>query len=142
MRNNSRNHSLEATARAREARQNPSVAEEIVWKFLRGNRTGFHFRREVNVFSYRVDFYCAEASLAVELDGEQHDPARDALRDAELAKAGIEVLRIPNVRFFQLDSKDAEDPIKQMVIRCEERSGRKAEDAPVRRSRWPSDPLP
>lgn len=106
-----------------------------MWKFLKANRTGFHFRREANILEYRVDFYCAEAALAVELDGEQHDPLRDTLRDTDLRKAGIEVWRIPNVRFFQLDGAGAEDHIRQIVQFCEARSGRKAGDKAVRRSR-------
>lgn len=135
MRDGSRNRDPDATARAKKARQSPSVAEEIVWRFLRGNRTGFHFRREVPILSYRVDFYCAEAALAVELDGDQHDPIRDAERDAALRRAGVEVFRIPNTQFFQLDGAGADDPILRIVRLCEARSGRRAGESPGRRAR-------
>jgi len=44
-----------------------------------------------------LDFYCAPARLAVEVDGEAHNrgdrPQRDALRDKWLASQGIQVLR-------------------------------------------------
>jgi len=119
------NRSKAAIQRARQARKNPSVAEEIVWQFLRNSRMGFKFRREFPILRYRVDFFCAEARLAVEFDGEQHDPGRDALRDQALAELDIEVLRIPNRTFFMLDRDLSLDPFSMILARCEERSGRK-----------------
>ena len=45
-----------------------------------------------------LDFYCAEARLAVEIDGMSHDlgdrPQRDANRDAWLKARGLTVMRI------------------------------------------------
>jgi very-short-patch-repair endonuclease len=45
-----------------------------------------------------VDFYCASAKLAIEIDGFAHDvgdrPERDAKRDAVLRERGIDTLRI------------------------------------------------
>ncbi len=47
---------------------------------------------------YVIDFYCAKANLAVEIDGISHDmgdrPARDERRDAWLNKHGVTVMRI------------------------------------------------
>jgi very-short-patch-repair endonuclease len=119
------NRSKPAIQRAKSARQSPSVAEEIVWHLLRNGRLGFKFRREHPVLQYRLDFFCAEARLAVEFDGEQHDAGRDAKRDGELAKLGIEVLRIPNRSFFMLDREPPIDHFRQILLRCEERTGRK-----------------
>ena len=49
---------------------------------------------------YIVDFYCARAKLAIELDGSQHydevEMLKDAERTEELNKYGLEVVRIPN----------------------------------------------
>ena len=118
------NRSKTAIRAARRARQSPSVAEAIVWTFLRNGRLGFKFRREYPVLNYRLDFYCAEARLAVEFDGEQHDPVRDAVRDSRLAEIGIEVLRIPNRSFFMLDEGPPVDTFKVILKRCEERTGR------------------
>ena len=46
-----------------------------------------------------LDFYCATARLAIEIDGISHDmgdrPQRDIRRDAWLKKQGITVLHIP-----------------------------------------------
>jgi very-short-patch-repair endonuclease len=54
---------------------------------------------------YPLDFYCAEARLAIELDGFQHyaPEARchDEKRDAFLRVKGIETLRYSNVRFWR-----------------------------------------
>ena len=45
-----------------------------------------------------LDFYCAEARLAVEIDGMSHDlgdrPQRDASRDAWLKAHGLTVMHI------------------------------------------------
>jgi very-short-patch-repair endonuclease len=45
-----------------------------------------------------LDFYCARARLAVEIDGMSHDlggrPQRDARRDAWLEARGVTVMRI------------------------------------------------
>lgn len=113
--------------RAREARANASVAEEMAWKFLRGQRQGFKFRREYAVESYRLDFYCPEARLAIEFDGEQHDADRDRIRDARLKELGIEVMRIPNQKFFMLDDTPFEDVFRAIQKRCEDITGRRVD---------------
>jgi very-short-patch-repair endonuclease len=50
---------------------------------------------------YILDFYCAAAKLAVEIDGEGHGmgdrPQRDERRDAWLAERGVTTLRVPAV---------------------------------------------
>jgi len=58
-----------------------------------------HFRKQHAVNDYVLDFYCARAMLAIEVDGEVHArgdrPERDAVRDAWLASQGLRVLRYP-----------------------------------------------
>ena len=65
----------------------------------------FRFRRQVVFGNYILDFYCAAAKLAVELDGSQHyDPAQqeyDARRTAYLNSLGIYVLRFSNLDVLQ-----------------------------------------
>ena len=45
-----------------------------------------------------LDFYCAKARLAIEIDGMSHDlgtrPQRDVRRDAWLEERGVTVMRI------------------------------------------------
>jgi very-short-patch-repair endonuclease len=45
-----------------------------------------------------VDFYCEQAAICLEADGQQHDPPppQDVRRDRLLTGAGLLVLRFPN----------------------------------------------
>lgn len=80
-------------------RREMSPAERRLWSHLRGDPEGLHFRRQHGLGPYVVDFYCARASLAIEVDGEGHgygdQPRHDARRDAWLAAKGIVTLRVP-----------------------------------------------
>ncbi len=57
------------------------------------------FRRQHPIGPYVLDFYCAKARLAVEVDGISHDmgdrPQRDTRRDARLRAQGVSIMRIP-----------------------------------------------
>lgn len=61
-----------------------------------------HFRRQRPFGPYIVDFYCASAKLAIELDGESHDGPEaqhgDRRRDAYLVGLGLRVLRFTNAQ--------------------------------------------
>ena len=59
---------------ARRLRKQPTRAEDILWRRLRGSRfDGAKFRRQVPFDRYVVDFYCDAAKLVIELDGTQHE---------------------------------------------------------------------
>ena len=68
-----------------------------LWLALRANPAGLRFRKQHSAGPYILDFYCAPARLAIEVDGEAHArgdrPARDAARDAWLAAQGVRTLR-------------------------------------------------
>ncbi len=86
---------------ARLLRRRSTWAEKTLWNRLRNRRLGsFKFRRQHPVGHYDLDFYCAEARLAVELDGKEHGhperQASDHERDAFLARPGIKVIRFWN----------------------------------------------
>nr|WP_281411554.1 DUF559 domain-containing protein [Enterovirga sp. DB1703] len=77
--------------------------EVKVWNWIREVLVplGFHFRRQVPIGRYVVDFACLKQRLIVELDGEQHgrDPAIEAAdreRDRLLSREGYQVLRFTN----------------------------------------------
>ena len=72
MRKSSRNTTPESRARSQELRNESSLSERVLWFHLRNDKLGFRFRRQVRVGLYFLDFYCAKASLCVEVDGEQH----------------------------------------------------------------------
>jgi very-short-patch-repair endonuclease len=84
--------------RARALRRDMSLPEVVLWQELRGGRlSGLRFRRQHPIGPYILDFYCASARLAVEVDGAAHDFAEraqhDERRDAWLASRDIRVLR-------------------------------------------------
>ena len=58
------------------------------------------FLRQKVIDGYIVDFYCASAKIAIELDGSQHytqvGVEYDEERDNLLRAWGIEVIRFPN----------------------------------------------
>ena len=86
---------------ARQLRREQTEEERSLWRALRGQRfAGFKFRRQHPVGDYILDFYCAAARLAVELDGSQHGQPEglqhDADREKFLANQDIETLRFWN----------------------------------------------
>ncbi len=86
---------------ARQLRAQSTDAEKRLWRLLRDRRfSEFKFRRQYACGSYFLDFYCATAKLAVELDGGGHgfpdQRTRDENRNEFLAAKGIQVLRFWN----------------------------------------------
>ena len=110
--------------RARRLRQEMSASEMILWECLRDRKIGFKFRRQHGIVPYYLDFYCAEARLCVETDGEQHlmRLERDAQRDGFLLSQGIQTLRLPTLELFG----GMESCLLRIQEACEERSGRPA----------------
>lgn len=85
--------------RARELRREMTLPEVVLWQALRkGLLAGLRFRRQHPFGPYILDFYCAAARLAVEIDGMAHDAVvqvqHDERRRQWLAESGIAVLRI------------------------------------------------
>jgi very-short-patch-repair endonuclease len=83
--------------RAQRLRRTLSVRETRLWNRLRERLPGKPvFRRPHPIGPYVLDFYCAKARLAIEVDGISHDMGdRDMRRDAWLEARGITVVRIP-----------------------------------------------
>jgi very-short-patch-repair endonuclease len=84
---------------AREMRREPTAAEEHLWLHLRERQVaGLRFRRQYAIERFVLDFFCASARLAVEVDGEIHQEQadRDAARSAVLEQHRIRVLRFTN----------------------------------------------
>ncbi|NIJ19149.1 very-short-patch-repair endonuclease [Sphingomonas naasensis] len=84
---------------AKRLRKQMTPPEIGLWLALRRNDAGLRFRKQHGAGSYVLDFYCARAMLAVEVDGEAHGfgerPSRDAARDEWLVAQGVRVLRYP-----------------------------------------------
>jgi very-short-patch-repair endonuclease len=84
---------------ARKLRAEPSLPEAQLWRLLRKQPDGVNIRRQHPTGHYILDFYCAAAKVAFEIDGIAHDmgdrPLRDVARDRALGDLGIKVIRIP-----------------------------------------------
>jgi very-short-patch-repair endonuclease len=91
--------SLTVRSNAKRLRKQMTPHEIALWLALRGNEAGLRFRRQHAAGPYVLDFYCAPARLAIEVDGESHNhgnrPERDATRDAWLVAQNIRVLHYP-----------------------------------------------
>jgi very-short-patch-repair endonuclease len=90
-----------ANALARKLRSNSTDAERKLWRHLRTLKSqGFHFRRQVPIDGFIVDFACYSARLVIELDGGQHnvdEHARaDRAPDRHLESQKFKVLRFWN----------------------------------------------
>jgi len=91
--------SLSGRNNAKRLRKEMTPPEIAFWLALRPNEAGLRFRRQHAAGGYVLDFYCAPARLAIEVDGEAHNrgdrPERDATRDAWLAAQDIRVIHYP-----------------------------------------------
>src|SRR4051812_24331829 len=84
---------------ARVLRTVQTSAEEKLWKCLRNRRlNGLKFRRQVPIDHYVADFYCADAKVIVELDGEAHEEKQhsDESRTERLESLGYQLIRFTN----------------------------------------------
>ena len=104
--------------RARTMRHVPTDAELRLWSRLRDRRlSGWKFRRQYPACGFILDFYCPEASLAVELDGGGHAMPEQASYDAErarrLSERGIRVLR-----FWDDQALRQRDTVLEMIAKA------------------------
>jgi len=85
---------------ARQMRAEPTEAERALWQRLRHDivLVGSHFRRQVAIGPFIVDFASRRAKLVIELDGGQHDwqQISDQSRTRLIEAAGYRVLRFWN----------------------------------------------
>ena len=81
-----------------------TIAERKLW-YECLSKYPHRFRRQVTVGNYIMDFYCASAKLAIELDGSQHyseeGKESDNIRTAFLERLGIKVLRYSNLEVLE-----------------------------------------
>ncbi|MEQ1498915.1 MAG: DUF559 domain-containing protein [Novosphingobium sp.] len=104
--------------RARNLRDKLSLPETLLWRLLKGSPDGIHLRSQHSIGDYVLDFYCAKAKIAFEIDGIAHGMGdrseRDMARDAWLRGQGIEVVRIPASEVL----KSPEDVAESIVRYC------------------------
>ncbi len=97
MNKNFHKSSITPLQKARKLRHNMTEAERKLWSLIRDKQLSVHFRRQVPVGPYIVDFLSRKVKLIVELDGSQHYEKKsliyDSKRDEYLRKRGFMVIR-------------------------------------------------
>jgi very-short-patch-repair endonuclease len=84
---------------ARKMRSEQTAAEKRLWHHIRERQlSGYKFRRQQVIDRFIVDFYCSEAKLIIEVDGEIHlkQKEQDKARDRFLQEIGYQVIRFSN----------------------------------------------
>ena len=113
--------------RARKLRSEMSLPEGRLWIELRKRPGGFKFRRQHPAGIYVLDFYCAAARLAIEVDGFAHDSIRaaqaDAARSHFLHSQGVATLRVP----ARIVLNEMDVAVARIVEVCGQRIARLAE---------------
>ncbi len=85
---------------ARENRKNATLAETVLWEYLRDGELGEKFLRQHVIGDYIVDFVSRHGGLVIELDGGYHSEPRqqedDKIREEYLEQMGYHVIRFTN----------------------------------------------
>jgi N-acetyl-alpha-D-muramate 1-phosphate uridylyltransferase len=107
--------------RAEELRKFCTHEEEVMWRLVSGNKTGFKFRRQHPLLFYIADFYCHELKLVIEIDGSIHNredvKINDGLWQTDIENLGIKVIRFTNQQVVQTPDivlKTLMDTIKKL----------------------------
>ncbi|MCT2399349.1 endonuclease domain-containing protein [Novosphingobium mangrovi (ex Huang et al. 2023)] len=112
---------------ARKLRSEMSLPEVMLWRELRKRPGGLKFRRQHPAGTFILDFYCAAAGLAIEVDGMAHDSIRaaeaDAARSRFLRSQGVATLRVP----AKVVLEDVNVAVLRIVEVCEGRLQRGGE---------------
>jgi very-short-patch-repair endonuclease len=85
--------------RAIELRKSMTFSEVLLWNCLKNfQMMGYDFDRQRSILNFIVDFYSKDLNLVIEVDGITHQDdivfAKDEIRDDDLKKIGISVLRL------------------------------------------------
>ncbi len=103
-------------ARIFEFRDNPTKAEKVLWNVIKNKQLGgLKFRRQHKIGQFIVDFYCHEAELVIEVDGNIHDnrETEDRVRTEWFLNFGLKVLRFGNY-----DVLNKIEKVKTEIISC------------------------
>jgi very-short-patch-repair endonuclease len=110
-----------SVTRAKQFRRELTKPELMLWQYLRTSPSGHKFRKQHPAGPYVLDFFCARANLAIEVDGAAHDTdvraERDIARDAWLSERRIDTLRIPAIDVL----RDVTEVTNKIIMLIEER---------------------
>jgi very-short-patch-repair endonuclease len=90
----------------KQLRNSLTAAEAVLWQNLKRRQLlGKKFRRQVSIGRYIVDFYCPEAGLVIELDGDRHFSITideyEAQRTKYLEEESLRIIRFENKELYQ-----------------------------------------
>jgi len=114
--------------RTRDFRHPLTPTENKIWQAVRRRQLGFKIRRQHPIGGFVTDFYCAEAKLVIEIEGDSHEPVDQAEYDTErtrwLEERGYRVIR-------PAATQQVEDDLEGVVCpsRSLSRASRGARDA-------------
>lgn len=105
---------------AEQLRKHQTEPERILWEELKNKKlNGFKFRRQHPVSRFVVDFYCHNAKLVIELDGDVHKKPEvkenDLNRQMELEEFGLKVIRFSNNEVL-MDKEKVLDTICKAIL--------------------------
>ena len=107
---------------ARDHRHPLTPAEAKIWSRVRNRGLGFKIRRQHPIWRFIADFYCAEARLVIEIDGDSHAVPEqedyDRARTEWLEERGYKVIRITNEDVH----KHLEIALNEIYLNCETRT--------------------
>ena len=87
-------------AYARENRRNATLAEQVLWNYLRERPLDVIYKRQHIIGDYIADFVALSEQLIIEVDGAYHaereQQGDDAIRTANLEHLGFRVIRFTN----------------------------------------------
>ena len=92
-------NSKSSVTKSRSLRKRATPAETILWEEIRNRKLGgLKFRRQYPVLGFTLDFYCAEKSMGIELDGPIHDTQKeyDGWREKLILEKDIRIVRFSN----------------------------------------------
>ncbi len=102
-----------SVSRARRFREQPTLAERILWESLRGLK--MNFRRQVPIGRFIADFAHHGSKLPIEIDGYYHGiegaADKDAARTDWLVSEGFRV-----IRFSEKDVREDRDKVVRQII--------------------------
>ena len=103
---------------ARKNRNNPTIAEKVLWQHLRNKALGVKFLRQHIIGDYIVDFVSPESMLIIEVDGAYHSEREqqynDEVRANVLKRRGFCLLRFSNEVVLH-NTQDTLNKIKQHI---------------------------
>jgi len=106
---------------ARDHRHPLTPSEAKVWARVRNRGLGFKIRRQHPIWRFIADFYCVEARLVIEIDGDSHtapdQEEYDKARTKWLEQRGDKVIRIRNEDVHRY----LEDALNEIFLTCKER---------------------